>query len=88
MLRHLILLADEVPDDNSVVAGPWGAAIFVGLVIAVALLGLSLNKHLKKAHRAADAGMYGDPPVDPGDTVEPGGSGGSGPDGAADHENR
>jgi hypothetical protein len=41
-------------------------------VIAVALLGWSLNKHLKKAHRAADAGVYGDPeePTDA-DTIEP-----------------
>ena len=39
--------------------------------IAVALLGWSLNKHLKKAHRAADEGVYGDP-VEPADPIETG----------------
>ena len=51
------------PKDDDVVAGPLGFAIFIGLCIAVALLGWSLNKHLKKAGRAADEGVYGDPPA-------------------------
>jgi UPF0716 family protein affecting phage T7 exclusion len=45
------------------VAGPLGFVIFIALVIAVALLGMSLTKHLKKARRAADEGAYGDPVV-------------------------
>jgi hypothetical protein len=75
LLTTLVVLADEAPADEDVVAGPIGFVIFIGLVIAVALLGWSLNKHLKKAHRAADAGVYGDPeePTDA-DTIEPVGS--------------
>ena len=72
MLRHLILLAEETPDDDSVVAGPIAFVIFLGLCIAVAILGWSLNKHLKKAHRAADAGVFGDP-VESGSDRESGG---------------
>ena len=70
-LNLLVLTAqDDAPADESVVAGPWGFAIFIGLVIAVAVLGWSLNKHLKKAHRAAGEGVYGDP-VDPADPIGP-----------------
>ena len=61
MVRHLILLAEDVPEDDSVVAGPIAFVIFIGLCIAVALLGWSLNKHLKKTHRNADEGVFGDP---------------------------
>lgn len=59
MVVELILAA--APKDEDVVAGPIGFAIFMGLVIAVALLGWSLTKHLRKAHDAAEAGVYGDP---------------------------
>ena len=58
-LVSLVWLA--APEDKNVVAGPIGFFVFIGLVIAVAILGWSLNKHLKKAHRAADEGVYGDP---------------------------
>lgn len=66
-LSWVILAA---PEDEDVVAGPIGFVIFIGLCLAVAFLGWSLNKHLKKAHRAADAGVYGDP-VEPADPIEP-----------------
>lgn len=58
MMVDLILAA---PKDEDVVAGPIGFVIFIGLCLAVAFLGWSLNKHLKKAGRAADDGVYGDP---------------------------
>ncbi len=58
-LVSLVWLA--APEDEDVVAGPIGFIIFIGLVIAVAVLGWSLNKHLKRAHRAADEGVFGDP---------------------------
>ncbi len=57
-LSWVLLVA---PEDEDVVAGPIGFVIFVGLVLAVAFLGWSLNKHLKKAGRAAAEGVYGDP---------------------------
>lgn len=49
------------PDDNDVVAGPIGFVVFIALLIAVALLGWSLTRHLKKVHQAADQGVYGEP---------------------------
>ncbi|WP_183099351.1 hypothetical protein [Nocardioides pelophilus] len=58
MMVDLILAA---PKDEDVVAGPIGFVIFIGLCLAVAFLGWSLNKHLKKAGRAADEGVYGEP---------------------------
>lgn len=49
---------DPTPTDNNVVAGWGGFAVFVLLVIAVAFLGWSLTRQLKKAQRAADEGKY------------------------------
>ena len=49
---------DPTPTDNNVVAGPWGAVIFVALILAVVFLGWSLSRQLKKAQRAADEGKY------------------------------
>jgi hypothetical protein len=60
-LSWVSLVVDGVPKDDDVVAGPIGFAIFIALCIAVAFLGFSLNKHLKKAHKAADEGVYDDP---------------------------
>ena len=60
-LSWLSLVWLAAPEDEDVVAGPIGFVIFIGLVIAVAFLGWSLNKHLKKAGRAADEGAFGDP---------------------------
>jgi len=51
--------ADPVPADDDVKAG-WGAfGVFIVLAIAVAFLGWSLTKHLKKAKTNADAGAFG-----------------------------
>jgi hypothetical protein len=55
-----ILAKDTVPKDEDVVAGAWGAVTFVGLLLALAVLGYSLNKHLRKAQQAKDAGVFGD----------------------------
>ncbi|WP_310964921.1 hypothetical protein [Nocardioides terrisoli] len=54
----LIGLVDKTPKPNDVKAG-WGAfALFIGLALAVAFLGWSLSKQLKKAQRAEDEGKY------------------------------
>ncbi len=63
MHADLIWVITAAPKDDDVVAGPIGFIIFIALALAVAFLGISLNKHLKKAHRAADEGVYGDPVV-------------------------
>ena len=63
----IVLAADPKPEDNDVVAGPLGFAIWVFLILAVVLLGFSLVKQLRKAQAAKDAGVYGDEPVTPED---------------------
>lgn len=63
MMVDLVGVIGAAPKDEDVVAGPIGFVIFIALCLAVAVLGWSLNKHLKKTHRAADEGVFGDPPV-------------------------
>lgn len=67
----VILAADTVPDDEDVVAGAWGAATFVVLILALAVLGFSLNKHLRKAEKAKESGAFGDEPAAPEDPEQP-----------------
>jgi hypothetical protein len=59
LTRALTVLADEVPKDEDVVAGWTGFAVFVLLIAAVAFLGFSLTKHLRRAQAAEEAGVYG-----------------------------
>jgi len=62
-----ILADDPVPQDNDVVAGPWGAVIFVALIASVVFLLFSFTKQLRKVRAAKEAGVYGDEPVADGD---------------------
>lgn len=57
MLPLILTLADKTPEPNDVVAGWTAFAIFVLLVAAVALLGWSLVRQLRKAQAAKDAGV-------------------------------
>lgn len=67
----LAVLAVQTPDPNKVVAG-WGAfAIFVLLIIAVALLCLSLVRHLRRAQTNADLGVFDSPSEDNPDQTSP-----------------
>ena len=51
-------VVDKAPKDEDVVAG-WMAFLIFGLLIAaVAFLGFSLTKQLRKADRAEEAGLY------------------------------
>lgn len=60
VLAGLVSLVDEAPAAEDVKAG-WGAfAIFLLLGAAVALLGWSLTRHLRKAQSNAEAGVFGD----------------------------
>ena len=58
LVTGLVLLADGAPEPEDVKAGWTAFAIFLLLAAAVALLGMSLFKHLKKAQAAQDAGVY------------------------------
>jgi hypothetical protein len=60
----LITLADKTPEPEDVKAGWTALIIFLLLAVAVAVLGFSLVKQLRKAQSAKDAGLYGDEPVD------------------------
>ena len=62
VLANVLPLVDKVPKDNDVKAGWTAFAVFVALAIAVALLGVSLVRHLRKAQANKDAGMFGDEP--------------------------
>jgi len=62
MVAHLALLltvlVDKTPAPNDVKAG-WGAfGIFILMGLAVAFLGWSLSRQLKKAQRSADEGRF------------------------------
>ena len=64
VLTGLTALADDpVPADDDVVAGGWGALMFVLLILAVVFLAFSFVKQLRKAQAAKDAGVYGDEPA-------------------------
>jgi hypothetical protein len=65
-LTLVVSFADEVPKDEDVKAGWLAFAIFIGLILAVAFLGFSLVKQLRKAQAAEDAGLY-----DPSDKKQP-----------------
>ena len=54
----VLALAGGAPEPEDVKAGWTAFAIFLLLAAAVALLGMSLFKHLKKAQAAQDAGVY------------------------------
>lgn len=50
--------ADQVPEDDDVVAGWTAFLIFALLIGALVFLGFSLTKQLRKAERAEEAGLY------------------------------
>lgn len=60
----LLAAVNEGPAPEDVKAGPVALLIFLLLALAVAFLGWSLTKQLRKAQAAKDAGAYGDDPVD------------------------
>lgn len=59
-LTTLAVASDPRPADNNVVAGWVGAAVFVGLIIAVVFVLRSFTKQLKKVEAAEKAGVYSD----------------------------
>jgi len=66
-LTLVVSFTDQVPKDEDVKAGWLAFAIFIGLILAVAFLGFSLVKQLRKAEAAEAAGLY-----DPSDKKKPG----------------
>lgn len=67
LLVWMLPFADPVPADEDVVAGPWGALMFVALILAVVFLAFSFNKQLRKTKANKEAGVFDDkaPGTDP-----------------------
>jgi len=64
-LAGVAVLVDKTPATDDVKAG-WGAfAVFLLLALAVAFLGWSLTRHLRKARANADAGVFGEDDAKP-----------------------
>lgn len=59
----LAFAVDKTPVDADVKAGWTAFAVFILLILAVAFLGWSLVRQLRKAKAAQEAGVYGDEPV-------------------------
>jgi membrane protein implicated in regulation of membrane protease activity len=59
----VLAAATEGPAPEDVKAGWVALVVFLLLALAVAFLGWSLVKQLRKAQAAKDAGAYGDEPV-------------------------
>jgi hypothetical protein len=71
MFDLLITLVDDpTPQENDVVAGPLGFAVWIFMILAVVVISFSLVKQLRKAQAAKDAGVYGDEPVQRTDEAE------------------
>ncbi len=61
LLLHLAVLlpgADPVPAPEDVKAGWVAFAVFIALAVAVALLGLSLTRHLRTIRTNAELGVF------------------------------
>lgn len=57
---------DDPPEPEDVKAGWTAMLIFIGLALALAVLGFSLVKQLRKAQAARDAGVFDEPPDEQG----------------------
>ena len=57
-MTTLIVWADKVPNPNDVTAGWVAFIVFIGLALAVAFLGFSLTKHLRRANDNAERGVF------------------------------
>jgi hypothetical protein len=57
-MTTLIVWADKVPDPNDVTAGWVAFGVFIALIVAVAFLGFSLTRHLRRANDNAERGVF------------------------------
>lgn len=55
----VVVAADEAPAPEDVKAGWVAFGVFLALAVAVAFLGWSLSRHLRKARDNADRGVFG-----------------------------
>lgn len=69
VVSALVSAEEKAPKDEDVVAGWTGFAVFVALILALAVIGWALTRSLRTASRAKDAGVYGDEPDETGDAT-------------------
>ena len=60
----MLFFKDPTPAAEDVTAGGLGAIIFVGLIIALILIGYFMSRQLKKAQAHKEANTYQDPRLD------------------------
>jgi hypothetical protein len=61
VVAALVRAEEKAPEAEDVVAGWIGFAVFIFLILSVAVIGWSLTRHLRKADRARAEGKFGDP---------------------------
>lgn len=59
----LVLAEEKAPEDKDVVAGWTAFWIFIGLIVAVVVIGIALTRSLRTAQKAKDAGVYDEKPA-------------------------
>ena len=59
-LTGLVAWVDKPPSEDEIGTGWWYLLLFVALAGAVAFLGFSLAKHLRKARTNAEHGVFGE----------------------------
>lgn len=74
----VVSLVDDVPEPNDVKAGWLAFGIFILLILAVAFLGWSLVRQLRKVDAAEEAGLYDPSDKKPPVTIEQASEQGSG----------
>jgi predicted permease len=57
-MNTLAVLVDKIPSDDDIGAGVGYLVVFILLVLAVAFIGWSLTKHLRKVRENAEAGVF------------------------------
>lgn len=60
VVTALVRAEEKAPKADDVVAGWIGFAVFMFLIVSVAVIGWSLTRHLRKADRAKAEGRFGD----------------------------
>lgn len=70
LVTALVSAEEKAPDAEDVTAGWLGFWVFLGLIVAVAVIGWALTKSLKTAERAKRSGVYGDEPAAEDDQTE------------------
>lgn len=69
-VNFVIFAVDPSPEAADVKAGWIAFGLFLALAVAVILLGMNLNKQLRKTERNFEAGVFGDEPKKADDSTD------------------